>query len=414
MTDNFDSIIKERIKDYFEHKCINKPTQNDYGRVFLYFYIRDVASYMNGIYEDDQDDGFDVDGKGDLGIDFLLMREDANLLVIQSKYKGHRSLLSADDIANFFQVPKRILNKPFINQHGNANIKHHLRNISSDAQIDFVFVTNDKLSQRNKDEFEQQKAIAEVENTNHTFYLKGYCELKKEYATLQTISDPIPDEVTIFIEKVNDTAINNKRCSYLDISDLIDNNKKYKSIICTVKGTHLKNLWNRYTGTLFNYNIRGYLGQNPVNKKMKVTIDEEPEKFYFYNNGISAICTELTPVFDEAGDVTSFKCKNFQIINGAQTTVTIAKYRNDINLQKVRVLLKLTKTEDIKAEKKGLNKKIITFNNSQTVIKDSDFRSNDDIQNFLQRKMEEHYYRGTQPIKRMKYVPKRLFSMCAA
>lgn len=189
MTDSFDSVIKERIKDYFEQECINKPTQNDYGRAFLYFYIRDVASYMNGIYEDDQDDGFDVDGKGDLGVDFLLRREDANLLVVQSKYKGHRSILSADDIANFFQVPKRILNKSFIAQHGNANIKHHLRNTSSEDQIDFVFVTNDKLSQRNKDEFEQQKAIAEAENTNHTFYLKGYSELKKEFATLQTISE---------------------------------------------------------------------------------------------------------------------------------------------------------------------------------------------------------------------------------
>ena len=411
MNTNFDQIIKDRMKDYFESKGIINPVSTDYGKSFLYFYTKEIAGYMNSIYEDDLEDGFDCDGKGDLGIDFLLRKEDGTLLVVQSKYKGHRTSLSSDDVANFFQVPQRVLNKTFINQHSNENMKFHLKDLNLDDAIDFIFVTNDKITPRLKDEFENQKTVAESTNTNHTFYFKGYSELKKEYAMVQTINDPIPDEVTIYIERVNDTVINHKRCSYLDISDLIDNDKKYKSVICTVKGTHLKNLWNQYPGTLFNYNIRGFLGQNAVNKKMKRTIDEEPEKFYFYNNGISAICTELKPKFDETtNEVTSFVCKNFQIINGAQTTTTIGKYRIDANLQRVRVLLKLTKTEDIKAEKKGLNKNIITFNNSQNVIKDSDFRSNDDIQSFLQRKFDEHYYRGCQPIKRLRYVPKRVHS----
>lgn len=408
---NFDQIIRERMKEYLDSKGIMNPVSTDYGRAFLHFYTREIAGYMNSIYEDDLEDGFDCDGKGDLGIDFLLRKEDGTLLVVQSKYKGHRTALSSNDIADFFQVPQRVLNKTFIAQHGNENIKYHLKNLTLDDAIDFVFVTNDKISQRLKDEFDNQKGIAETANTNHTFYFKGYSELKKEYSIVQTMNDPIPVEVIIFIERVYDTVINNKRCSYLDISDLIDNDDKYKSVICTVKGTHLKNLWNQYPATLFSHNIRGFLGVNSINKRMRKTIDEEPERFYFYNNGVSAICTELKPTFDEtSNEVTSFVCKNFQIINGAQTTTTIGKYRNDVNLQKVRVLLKLTKTEDIKAEKKGLNKNIITFNNSQNVIKDSDFRSNDEIQNFLARKFEEYYYRRCQPIKRLRYIPKRVHS----
>ena len=312
MNANFDQIIKDRMKDYFECKGIINPVGTDYGKAFLYFYTKEIACYMNSIYEDDLEEGFDCDGKGDLGLDFLLRKEDGTLLVVQSKYKGHRSALSSDEVANFFQVPQRILSKAFINQHGNESVKFHLKDLKLDDAIDFIFVTNDKITQRLKDEFENQKSAAEITNTNHTFYFKGYSELKKEYAIVQTINDPIPHEVTIYIERVNATVINHKRCSYLDISDLIDNDKKYKSVICTVKGTHLKNLWNQYPAPLFNYNIRGFLGQNAVNKKMKRTIDEEPEKFYFYYNAISAICTELQLTFDEpTNEVTSFCLQEF-------------------------------------------------------------------------------------------------------
>ncbi len=142
---------------------------------------------------------------------------------------------------------------------------------------------------------------------------------------------------------------------------------------------------------------------------MKETIDQEPDKFYFYNNGISAICTDLKANFEYGTkDIKEIVCRNFQIINGAQTTTTIGRYKDDIKLQKVRILLRITQTEVLKSEKKGLNKKIITFNNSQTIIKDSDFRSNDEIQLFLQKHLENYWYKGISPNKRLQYLPKRI------
>ena len=140
---------------------------------------------------------------------------------------------------------------------------------------------------------------------------------------------------------------------------------------------------------------------------MKETLDEEPDKFYFYNNGISAICTDIFPKFNESGDVVAFRCQNFSIINGAQTTTTIGRYKNNLKLGEVRLLLKITKAEDYKKEK-GLNRKIITFNNSQTVIKASDFRSNDDIQLFLAARLKEFTFKGVHPYKTVRYLRKRL------
>ena len=206
---------------------------------------------------------------------------------------------------------------------------------------------------------------------------------------------------------LEDTFTNQKRNAYFDLSSVIDKENKYKSILCTIKGTTLRALWQQHKSRLFNYNIRGFLGENAINKKMKETLEKEPDKFYFYNNGISAICTDLIPELNGGGDISAFKCKNFSIINGAQTTTTIGRYKNEINLKDVRILLKITKAEDYKKEK-GLNKKIITYNNSQTIIKASDFRSNDDIQIFLENKLSEYSFKGIIPYKKVRYLRKRI------
>ncbi|HEY2725716.1 MAG TPA: AIPR family protein, partial [Parafilimonas sp.] len=142
---------------------------------------------------------------------------------------------------------------------------------------------------------------------------------------------------------------------------------------------------------------------------IKETIQLEPEKFYFYNNGISAICTDIIPIKNDKNIITQFKCINFQIINGAQTTTTIGKFKDKDRgkLAKVRVLLRITKAEDYKKEK-GLNKKIVTYNNSQTIIKAGDFRSNDDIQIYLEQKIKDFKYKSSPPYKTALYQRKRI------
>ena len=256
-------------------------------------------------------------------------------------------------------------------------------------------------------EFELLKSKKEAIYENITFSYVTITEIKRELSEVKAIGEVIPQQVEIFIEQIVDTITNNKRHSYLDLSTVVDTEGYYKSILCTIKGSQLKNLYRQHGATLFNYNIRGWLGENDINKKVRKTLEDEPEKFYFYNNGISAICTDYEPVLDQAENLSKINFKNFQIINGAQTTTTIGKFRDDSKLSKVRVLLKITKTESLKKEKKGLNKNIIMFNNSQTVIKASDFRSNDEIQSFLSSQLSLYTYKGSNPYKQVIYLAKR-------
>ena len=55
---------------------------------------------------------------------------------------------------------------------------------------------------------------------------------------------------------------------------------------------------------------------------MAKTIREEPEKFWFYNNGITIIAEDYNTITSAGsnGDIEKFVLKNFSIINGAQTT----------------------------------------------------------------------------------------------
>ncbi|MGP8065653.1 MAG: AIPR family protein, partial [Acidimicrobiales bacterium] len=69
-----------------------------------------------------------------------------------------------------------------------------------------------------------------------------------------------------------------------------------------------------------------------------------------------------------------------------------------------RVLFRLTTTPDV-ATDRGLNQDIIRYNNTQNAIKISDFRSNDPLQQFLERELQQNRVRG--PLPPFYYIRKR-------
>src|SRR4051794_8725301 len=80
-----------------------------------------------------------------------------------------------------------------------------------------------------------------------------------------------------------------------------------------------------------------------------------------------------------------FTAENFQIINGAQTVgaLSAAKLNSEIE-----VLLRVTEGLSVKTDR-GFNADIIKFNNTQNIVKSSDFRANDKIQVWLDADSDE-------------------------
>ena len=404
MDNRFDDILKEGMERCYVEKGIQTPNNVQQGNALTEFYVKEIGQFLYKIQEEDIEENL-CDGKGDIGIDFVYQK-DRDWLIFQAKYKGQKKPLSSDEISGFFDVYRKISNRNYFYKHANSLVKRILGDFREGDSIQFIFVTNAQLTTKNEDDFNELKRQHEGDEETVSYELKGLTDLKKDYKVVTSEMQAIAEDVTINIESIADSFVDKQRRVYFDVSNLIDKEKRYQSLMCIIKGNTLKNLWQQHSATLFNYNIRGFLGENAINKKMKDTLEREPDKFFFYNNGISAICTSIIPEI-ENGEVRALRCKNFSIINGAQTTTTIGRFKNVNNLQQVRVLLKITKAEDYKKEK-GLNKKIIAFNNSQTLIKVADFRSNDDIQIFLEGKLSDFLYKGTNPFKKVVYQRKRI------
>jgi hypothetical protein len=406
---DFNRIINESMDSLLNDKglSIEKANKKDRGKAFQEFYLKEIATFLLNLDDDDIESGLRCDGSRDLNIDFVYFNG-VQYYIYQSKFKGKKSHhLTRDEISGFFNIHTRILDRDFLNLNANDDVLDLLDDFSEKSEVVYTLITNAKNTIDNEAEIKLQMKKMKKHTDKASWEVKGLSELKDDYVRAQSINNVIPDEICIPITKIQSPGLDSKTWAFLDITDLICKDRKYATLICTIKGTELKNLYRQYKESLFNYNIRSFLGLNPINKKMRETIDRYPEKFYYFNNGLSAICTDYNIVCDDKNQSLNICCKNFQIINGAQTTACIGTYRDDPKLKDVQVLLRITKTEDLKKEKKGLNRLIIMYNNSQTVIKISDFRSNDDIQLFLEEKLKDYMYVGCVPYRNLVYLPKR-------
>lgn len=154
------------------------------------------------------------------------------------------------------------------------------------------------------------------------------------------------------------------------------NEDKYKAYLAVIPGIVLANLYIEYGSRLLEGNVRSFLSiKGKVNKGIRNTILNEPNMFFAYNNGIAATATEM--------DVDPFtKCitriKDLQIINGGQTTASIANViLQDKNLEAVEnifVPMKISIVDDDKANE--IIPQISRFANSQNKVDESDFFSN--------------------------------------
>ena len=154
----------------------------------------------------------------------------------------------------------------------------------------------------------------------------------------------------------------------------------YTSYLTAVPGRILCDLYLEYGSRLLEGNVRSFLSvKGKVNKSIQNTIKNCPEMFFAYNNGIAATATELDTEQTEAGLVIT-RIKDLQIVNGGQTTASIANAvlsaRKDetIELDKIMVPMKISVLEHSMSEK--IIPKISEYSNSQNKVDASDFFSN--------------------------------------
>lgn len=162
-------------------------------------------------------------------------------------------------------------------------------------------------------------------------------------------------------------------------------NDLYECYLAIVPGNVLSFLYQNYGTRLLESNVRAFLQQTgKINQGIRDTIRFKPHMFLTYNNGLSTTAQEVRTRRSEDGHLEIVSIKDFQIVNGGQTTASLfhtsRKYK-EANINEVFVQMKLTviKDEDKKTETVPL---ISRFANSQNKVTELDLTSNNP---FLQR-----------------------------
>lgn len=93
----------------------------------------------------------------------------------------------------------------------------------------------------------------------------------------------------------------------------------YKALYGRISATALAAWYEAHGDGLFANNIRTSLGATEINEQIYRTLVEEPEKFWYLNNGVTILCENWPNAPGTSGDGTLFRFDSISIVNGAQT-----------------------------------------------------------------------------------------------
>lgn len=151
---------------------------------------------------------------------------------------------------------------------------------------------------------------------------------------------------------------------------------QYSSYLGVIPGKVLADIYDKYGSKLLEGNVRSFLSTKvAVNKKIRATILNSPEMFFAFNNGISATAMDVQIETTNQGKFIKF-ARDFQIINGGQTTASIsnARYKDKALLDNIYVQMKLTAIDETTQEESDeLIRNISRSSNSQNKVSDADF-----------------------------------------
>ncbi|PAU68281.1 AIPR family protein [Bifidobacterium criceti] len=151
-----------------------------------------------------------------------------------------------------------------------------------------------------------------------------------------------------------------------------------KTYLLFLTGDVLAKLYQEYGSKLMESNVRSFLSmRGKINKGIRNTILEAPNRFVAYNNGLTATASNVE--FNTLGNITSIT--DLQIVNGGQTTASIYYTGNtssNAELEKVVIPVKLVVVDP--TESRNLIPDISRFTNSQNKVAEADFSANSEFQ----------------------------------
>lgn len=314
------------------------------------------------------------DGADDNGLDAVFFdASDTRVIFVQSKWinKGAGEP-EAKDIMTFVKGVRDAVEQDQTGFHQRLHEKYNdiaLRIATPGTSVELTVVTTGtselaKHSTKVLDDF-----LAELNGADpEAVAFKSTLGLTEVYSGLAY--DPLTSNVTVDATLLEWSFVSAPYSAYFGMID----------------GLSLKSWWKRHGKGLVAANIRHSLGSTEVNNEIRHTATSVPQKFWYFNNGITLVANEAVkaPAGISSRSAGVFSFKGASIVNGAQTVSSLARVDDDSNLALVRVPVRVIILKDAP---EGFGSEVTRTNNLQNRVEPRDFVAQDPEQKRLRQEM---------------------------
>jgi hypothetical protein len=153
---------------------------------------------------------------------------------------------------------------------------------------------------------------------------------------------------------------------------------EYRTYLAFLPAPVLAKIYGQHGQRLLERNVRAFLSaKGKINNGLQQTLKDEPHRFLAYNNGLCCTAASVEVETHANGHALLRGVRDFQIVNGGQTTASIyhAMKREETDISGVVVQVKLTVLSDPERVA-DIVPLISKFANSQNKVNTADFSAN--------------------------------------
>ncbi len=331
--EGFSENIRDSITEYVE----SAKSDVEKGYNFLHWVLTRVFEAT----EDDASDSI-IDGANDLGIDAYLPVDfsDNKIRLFQSKYGTSHS---EEAIVKFKEDVKRLLSKDV------TKMRPELANLVTKIQeknlkVECCYVTNQAVSYE-----DDTVEIIDIDKI-----IRNLWDRIKKPAAGKKSKIRLEERI-----RYKNTVLGILRLR--ELTDFVTKNRDY----------------------VFESNIRQWMQfKTNVNKGIRDTLQSSPDKFFYYNNGITIVVSD----FEDLGD-NNLMLHAPQIVNGAQTSNSILDHAKRTNNLDGSITVTI-----IKADDEHDQNNITKYRNSQNSVRGKDLVSLMDFHKSIKSQLENYGY----------------------
>lgn len=371
--------IKAKLDELFENKIELTDIKNDQDKINAY-YTRALSALAVNIQS-----GVDfeyaaqsiTDGYHDIGINAIYNDiAQKKLILVQSKWRTEGAGgITQEEAQTFVEGVKRILNFDFAGC--NSRILSKQREVTDaikdmDYQITMVFCHTGSQAISEYAERPINELLANV-NQDDSAKLLEFAEIKQ-----QDIYNYLADG-----QSGDNIIIDNVLLKNWGVIE-----SPLKAYYGTIPALAIGEWYCRFGNRLFAKNIRFYKGSTDVNQGIKSVLKNEPDKFFYYNNGIKLLCKKIskTAAYSTGRETGLFTLEGVSLVNGAQTTGVIGSVYAESPeiIETAQVFVQMIDLGDSQEEQAT---QITKLSNTQNRIEGKDFASLDTNQERLRKEL---------------------------